>query len=183
VLNHAFCDPRYAPASTGKIAPANPASNRPASSTQSPTYPRYSTDEAGRALQRTSDCAWKSGSATAATDPSPSRSAQSQPPRCEVPEPPAPRETSTAASVLLVVHLKSVVVAGKRFCCDAEQHPPPASVRVADQPRADDDATSLSLTPMNCPLGERSFTATGRLRCSPPNVVRSFASDSLPRSR
>jgi hypothetical protein len=53
---------------------------------------------------------------------------------------------------LLVVHLKSVVVPGKRFCCDAEQHSPPASVRVADQPRADDDATSLS-TPVNCPLG------------------------------
>jgi len=72
---------------------------------------------------------------------------------------------------LLVVHLKSVVVPGRPFCCDAEQHSPPASVRVADQPRADDDATS-SLTPINCPLGEGSFTATGRLRCSPPNVVR-----------
>jgi hypothetical protein len=46
-------------------------------------------------------------------------------------------------ALLELVHLKSVVVAGKRFCCDPEQHSPPASVRVADQPRAHDDATSL----------------------------------------
>jgi hypothetical protein len=81
------------------------------------------------------------------------------------------KPSSVAAALPVLVHLKSVVVAGKRFCCDAEQHSPPASVRVADQPRADDDATSLS-TPVNCPLGEGSCTATGRLRCSPPNVVR-----------
>jgi hypothetical protein len=53
-------------------------------------------------------------------------------------------EKSSETSTLLLVQLEGVVVAGKRFCCDAEQHSPSASVRVAEQPRADDDATSLS---------------------------------------